>query len=171
MPSWLSGQKKKPMQDHAQGSHAENIARPALHDQEWFYLDDEGNEQGPYNTTKVRNWISRGYLAQDRMFWKADVGRQGQQPLERWADLNPAKYLRAKRHWRRARAVTELAMRMKNEGVKHRMTALESNLAQRDSRASFGFDATLLRCVLHCRPRLTTTLTSAPSWACMTQLV
>ena len=56
-------------------------------DDEWVYLDDEGNVQGPFTTKLMRAWVAAELLDQNRLVGSAGTHQSEWLPLATWPEL------------------------------------------------------------------------------------
>jgi len=115
----------------------------------WFYIDDHKETQGPFSTGKMRSWISKGYLSNERFARPANSSEDAMRALWAWPELKPGAEVaqsKAKVHWRAARkTLTVAAMQARALRSDDAFNAFNRALQQRYARSSFGFDALLLR--------------------------
>ena len=112
----------------------------------WYYVDDFGREQGPFSTNRMRAWMRKGYLTNEREARKAH-GEQFK-PLHKWDELDVlAMQQQAKRVWRKAGGVLTLgrARSRSTPEIEEQLEEIAAAQQQRYARSSFGFDALLLR--------------------------
>ena len=53
--------RKAPPDTYHSSEAVESVVDPS-----WFYVDDEGVEQGPFSSAQLYGWLRRGLLKQDR---------------------------------------------------------------------------------------------------------
>ena len=78
----------------------------------WFYIDDFKETQGPFSTGKMRGWISKGYLSNERFARPANSSEDAMRAIWAWPELNPGAEVaqsKAKVHWRKARKTLSVA--------------------------------------------------------------
>ena len=75
----------------------------------WVYVDDSGKDQGPFTTTRMRNWLRKGYLTNSRFVRRIGDPPTMNKPLGQWLELDTAGVKeKAKRGWKLAsKMVTE----------------------------------------------------------------
>ena len=115
----------------------------------WFYIDDFKETQGPFSTGKMRGWISKGYLSNERFARPANSSEDAMRAIWAWPELNPGAEVaqsKAKVHWRKARKTLSVAaVQARSLRSDEAFDAFNRALQQRYARSSFGFDALLLR--------------------------
>ena len=121
----------------------------------WFYIDDHKETQGPFSTNKMRAWISKGYLSNERLARSVNSSEDALRPIWAWPELNPGAEVaqsKAKLHWRLARKTLSVAaMQARALRSDEAFNAFNRALQQRYARSAFGFDALLLRQALVAR--------------------
>ena len=121
----------------------------------WFYIDDHKETQGPFSTNKMRAWISKGYLSNERLARSVNSSEDALRPIWAWPELNPGAEVaqsKAKLHWRLARKTLSVAaMQARALRSDEAFNAFNRALQQRYARSAFGFDALLLRQALAAR--------------------
>ena len=78
----------------------------------WFYIDDYKETQGPFSTGKMRSWITKGYLSNERFARPANSSEDAMRAIWAWPELNPGAEVaqdKAKVHWRKARKTLSVA--------------------------------------------------------------
>ena len=114
----------------------------------WWYKDDFGREQGPFSTERMRIWIKKGYLTNDRLAKK--TGSEEFEPVSEWQELDAsAGTRRAKGLWKTTRAAVKVGMVVGGTSQKiqggMKFDEIAAASQQRYARSSVGFDAMLLR--------------------------
>ena len=82
----------------------------------WIYLDDFDREQGPFSTARMRAWMKRGYLTNERLgrHAKGDTVK----PLGQWPELDVlAIQQRARRRWHKASHMVSMATRAHKRAI------------------------------------------------------
>ena len=113
----------------------------------WFYMDDFGREQGPFSTERMRAWMRKGFLTDERQVRRRDV--EEWRPLYDWQELDVmAVAQKARRRWKMTAAKVMIGKSgpggLDSKGRLH-LDAISSASQQRYARSSVGFDAMLLR--------------------------
>ena len=116
----------------------------------WFYRDDFGREQGPFSTERMRAWMRKGYLTNEREARRTTDPPEDEyfKPLWAFAELDVlGAATQARKRWQKTKSIISIArggLTAKREFAPQ-LEEMGGAAQQRYARSPFSFDNLLLR--------------------------